>query len=256
MTFSDFYIHRGGWLHHLDPRGKIFLVLAVWLLLFVHPGLVFQIAALGLLLIAHLSARIGPRRLSGYLLALLPLSLLMALLRGLFLPLGPVLFMLGPLPVTGQGMASGAAVGVRLLSMALSVLLVLATTQSRELTSALVAFGLPYAWGLSLTLALRFLPDFIDTYHTVRQGMQSRALRFDRGRPWQRLGKLSPVMIAVIVSSLRRSEQMAIALEARAFGPTISMRTDLHPLSLKRPDWIFIAFIVAATIAVVVAGFI
>lgn len=252
MTLADLYVDRPGWLHRIDPRVKVGLVIAIWVILFIDSSLDRQILGFTLLLLAHLSSGITVRQLARYLLALLPVSILMALLRGLFIPAGPLLYEIGPLQVTTQGMSSGVAVGVRLLSMALSVLLLLSTTESRDLTRALVALGLPYDWGMSLALALRFLPEFIVTYQTVRQGMQSRALDFNRGSPWVRLEKLSPVMISVIVSSLRRSEQMAIALEARAFAPRAVARTDLHPLRMKVRDWVLLGCVLGGTLGALV----
>lgn len=242
MTRVDLYVRGSSWLHGADPRAKLAVLAAGLILLVLYQNLPIMVALFLLVLALHLSAGIPGGRIRSALLALLPVSGLMFVLRAVFYPAGTVLSAWGPIQWTAIGLANGAAVALRILTMALVVLLWLFTTSSSDIVRGLVRLGLPFSWGLSFTLAIRFLPDFAMSYQTIEQAQRARGLDLARAGRLRRIEKMMPIFIAMLISSLRRSEQMAIALEARAFGADNVRRTDLHPLHFTAGDALLTTF--------------
>ena len=64
----------------------------------------------------------------------------------------------------------------------------------------------------------------------------SRGLELERGNVFQRVRNYIPILIPIIVSSIRRALQVAESLESRAFGSTAT-RTSLHDLKLRKRDY-------------------
>ncbi len=239
----EFYQPGESWVHRADPRVKLATVVTAMLLLLLlqHP-LIFVAAVLGLAALywsADLAAstfwRVGR--------TVLPVSLLLAALRALFYPAGPALVAFGPLQITGGGMAQGATLGLRLLGMALVIFLWLYTTEGQSIVRGLVKLGLPYPWGLSIGLALRFIPTIRENYTTIVQAQRARGLDLEHTRGLGRVRALVPGLIALMVSSLRASENVARALEARAFGAPGVRRSYRVDLAFGPVDWLLLLLI-------------
>jgi energy-coupling factor transport system permease protein len=53
---------------------------------------------------------------------------------------------------------------------------------------------------------------------TVREAQRSRGLDLDTGGPISKARKHLPLLVPVFISSIRRSDDMALALESKGFG--------------------------------------
>lgn len=256
MIQADLYIEGSSWLHRADARVKLFLTITFLLLLLVNQNLPLQVFGVLSLLLLHRSAALPSTRLRTVGITLLPVSLLMFALRAVFYPQGSTLTEVGPVTITALGLADGAVVGLRIVAMALAVLLWLHTTRSRDVVRSLRALGLPFSWGLSFSLALRFLPQFIESYRAIEQAQQSRGLDLSKVKGLPRIRARSPIFVAMLINTLRSSEQMAVALEARAFGSSGPARTDLEPLEFRRQDALLLAAILLVLIASLLGRFV
>jgi energy-coupling factor transport system permease protein len=109
-----------------------------------------------------------------------------------------------------------------------------------------VALRMPYEWGLTLALALRYLPIFASLYGQVRDAQQARGLELAQGGLWRRLRALQPVLVAMIITALRNSEHLGWALESRALGALGVHRTVFRPLRMAPVDWVATGVLAAA----------
>ncbi len=237
----EFYTPGDSWLHRADPRVKLlFAAVSVVSLLLLRQLLLTAAAGVTVLLL-YVTAGLPANRSLRLLRAMAPISLLMAGLRAVFYPAGAELYVLGPLRLTGGGLADGAALGLRLVVMALVVFLWLYTTESQAIVQGFVRLGMPYPWGLSLSIALRYIPTVGRDYQIISQSQQARGLDLQTRRGLNRVRAMLPRLLALIVSSFRASEQMARALEARAFGAPGVQRTYLRGLRFQPSDWLYLA---------------
>lgn len=234
----EVYLPRHSWLHRLDPRAKLWAVVlaGVGALLFRQIGV---LAAL--LILAHLallSAQIPVGRLRWLWARLAPLLIVILVLQPLFAPgPGPALLQLGPVRLTVDGILVGVSFALRAAALTFLSAVLLLTTHSSHLVQGLVAMGLPYAWGLTLGLSMRYLATMVGLFLTVREAQQARGWIIDRGNFVQRARAYVPILVATIIAALRLGDNLGLALAARGLGYPAE-RTTLQGLHFGARDWL------------------
>lgn len=233
----ELYLAGDSWLHQLDPRTKLWVVL-----LAAAVGLLFKsiIVLAGLLLLAHLvllSARIPIGSIRRLWLRLLPLLVMILVLQPLFAPgPGPELLRLGPLRITMDGILDGVSFALRMAALAFTAAALLVTTESTALVQGLVKLGLPYPWGLTVDLSIRYLPTTYGLFLTVHEAQQARGWIVNRGNLFERARAHVPILVATIIAALRLGDNLGLALAARGLGYP-AQRTTLHGLHFGARDW-------------------
>ncbi|HOU15155.1 MAG TPA: energy-coupling factor transporter transmembrane component T [Anaerolineae bacterium] len=240
----DFYVYRDSWLHRLDPRVKLWGMLLAFIAAFLLPYLwaqgVFLLGLHLLLLINHIPWAVL-RRLWRQMALLMVLILV---LQPFFVPAGTVLIALGPLRLTVGGIVGAALLAVRALVIAFIVGALLFTTDQRALVQAFVRLGLPYTWGLTFSLTLRFLPAIQQLFVTVREAQAARGWVAE-GNLFRRFRDYLPVLVAVIIGTLRMSDRLTLALAARGLASG-APRTVWRDLRMRTTDWVTFAVITLA----------
>lgn len=248
MTVApDWYIARGSWLHRADARVKLAMVICGLVVFLSLQNASLELVGLLILLVGYRSAGLPLARVVAILKVLLPVSVLMAVLRGVLSPQGTQLAAWGWLKLTDAGLASGAALGLRLLAAGLLVFLWLHTTRPSEIIQSLVRLGLPYSWGLTLALALRFVPILQHAYQNILDAQQARGLVLGPSAGPRRVRVLMPVFVAMVISGFRTSEQVALALEARGLESGGGRRSVWRPLRFRPVDAVYLAVILGVT---------
>jgi energy-coupling factor transport system permease protein len=249
------YLPRNSWLHRLDPRTKLCLVLAAGL-----GGLLYKhIAVLaGLLILAHLtilSAGIPSGRIRWLWARLAPLLLMILVLQPLFTPgPGPALIQLGPVRITITGLLEGVSFALRAAALAFVAAVLLLTTDPTQLVQGLVRMGLPYTWGLTVGLALRYLPTTYGLFVTVSEAQQARGWIVGQGNLVQRARSYLPILVATIIAALRLSDNLGLALAARGLGyPT--RRTELRDIAFTPADWLAVTLTTVMLVLLLVVRF-
>ena len=104
-----------------------------------------------------------------------------------------------------------------------------------------VALGLPYEWGLTVALSLRYLPILAGLIEQVREAQEARGLDLQQRGFMARLRAYGPILVSVMIGALRHGERLGWALESRALGG--AQRTDFRPLRLRREDLLALALL-------------
>jgi energy-coupling factor transport system permease protein len=246
MSQFDPHVPAGSWLHRLDPRAKLWCVLLASIV-----GLAYRhIGALaGLLLLAHaalLAAHIPLNRLRWIWSRLLPLLLMILILQPMFTPgTGPDLLRVGPVRWTTAGLLDGVSYALRAAALAFVAAALLLTTDSARLVQSLVKLGLPYPWGMTIGLAIRYLPETNGLFVSVMEAQQARGWIIGQGRFSQRVRSYLPVLVATIIASLRKADSLGLALAARGLGYA-RHRTALYDVQFRATDWLVLALTTAA----------
>lgn len=237
----DLFIPRQAWLHRLDPRTKLLLTLVGFMVC-----LLFQeIAVLGAVLVLFhlflLSSEIPWARLRWLWARMLPLTVMILLLQPFFASAdaGPVLWQVGPLRWTVAGLLSGVFFALRVNGMAFVAAGLLFVTEPSSLVQGLVKLGLPYEWGLTVSLAIRYLPTTYGLYQSIYEAQQARGWEPGRGGYLRRIRDYLPMLVAVMIAALRMADNLGMALAARGFGVSRGVqRTSLRNISFRPADWI------------------
>lgn len=251
-TSFDLYVRRNSWLHRLDPRVKLAFVVESTLLLLLWPNIWIALAVIVLCTASLWRAEIP----ASYILRVWrvtgSLMVMVFVLTSIFgSGTGPEWFHLGPLAITPVSVQRGALLAVRLLALALILFLWLYTTDQANMVRGFLALKVPYEWGLTLALALRYLPIFAGLFEQVREAQQARGLDLEQRSFFQRLSAYRPVLVAMIIAALRNSEHLGWALEARALGASDVRRTVYRPLHLARIDWLMLGIFAASLVVAV-----
>jgi energy-coupling factor transport system permease protein len=102
----------------------------------------------------------------------------------------------------------------------------------------MVQMRIPYDYALTFNMAMRFVPTLSREAQIIMDAQKSRGLEMEKGNFIQRIRNYIPVLIPLIVSSFRRAELVADAMESRAFGAS-EKRSSLYVLKLENRDILF-----------------
>jgi energy-coupling factor transport system permease protein len=130
---------------------------------------------------------------------------------------GSVLFRIG-IPITTSGVLSGAHMALRFLVVLSSSFLFVLTTDPDDLARAFIRWGIPYRYGFTLILALRFVPFFRNELRTVREAQRLRGIQTSVRSIKGIRRAIRYTFIPVLVSGLIRVDTIAMSMKGRAFG--------------------------------------
>ncbi|WNZ28776.1 MAG: energy-coupling factor transporter transmembrane protein EcfT [Candidatus Bathyarchaeota archaeon] len=124
------------------------------------------------------------------------------------------------------------------------------TTSPDHLGLALQQSHVPYEFCFAFTTAVRFVPVLADEAQTIMDAQKARGLELERGNLLKRVRNYIPILIPLIVNAIRRSLELAEAMESRAWGASKN-RTNLYALKLKRSDYVLVVISVVMLIVAV-----
>jgi energy-coupling factor transport system permease protein len=146
-----------------------------------------------------------------------------------------------------------AVMGLRVPALAFACFVLLFTTDQAMLVRGLVALGVPYRIGLTISTSLRYIPEFFAMFSTISQAQQARGLNLKaRGTKLsQRFHAYIPVIIAVLIQGFKMGENVGRAMESRGLGMQGVRRSYYRRLRMRSADWAILAIAVLCAAAVV-----
>ena len=138
--------------------------------------------------------------------------------------------------IFGTPLVQSVAFGIRFLGVVSAFSLFFMTTSADDLGLALEKIHAPYAIAFTFTTAVRLVPTMAIDAQTVVDAQRSRGLELDKGNFMKRIRNYVPILIPLIISAIRRSVELAEALEARGFGAT-EKRTSIATLKMHSADY-------------------
>lgn len=135
---------------------------------------------------------------------------------------------------------NASALTLRFIVLVESFSIFFLTTSPDNLSLALEQTHVPYEFTFAFTTAVRFVPVLAEEAQTIMDAQKARGLELERGNFLKRVRNYIPILIPLIISAIRRSLELAEAMESRAWGAT-EKRTNLYALKLHRGDFILAA---------------
>ena len=148
-----------------------------------------------------------------------------------------------------EGLESGVAMTLRFVVLVESFSIFFLTTSPDHLGLALEQTHIPYEFCFAFTTAVRFVPVLAEEAQTIMDAQKARGLELERGSFLKRIRNYIPILIPLIVSAIRRSLELAEAMESRAWGATKN-RTNLYVLKMHRGD----LFLILITVGILAAA--
>jgi len=128
------------------------------------------------------------------------------------------------------------ALTVRFIALITSFSVFFLTTSPDKLSLALEKVKVPYEFNFAFITAIRFVPVLADEAQTIMDAQRSRGLELDKGNFITRVRNYIPILLPLIINSIRRSLELAEAMESRAFGATED-RTNIYELRMRGSDY-------------------
>ena len=211
--------------HRMDPRFKIVMTLLFIVMLFLGEHLYSLGYGLVYCLIALLLSRIPVKMIWKSVRPLLPILLITAALDMFFLDDGTVYFLWHFLKITSDGVNTAVLMVVRIIVLLVGSSLLTYTTSPIALTDAIERLLAPlkrlhvpvHAFAMMMTIALRFIPTLLEETDRIMTAQKARGASFSEGSMLQRAKALVPIFVPLFVSSFRRAEELATAMECRCY---------------------------------------
>ncbi|MDK0571362.1 energy-coupling factor transporter transmembrane component T [Clostridium perfringens] len=251
------YIPGDSFVHKLDPRTKIlisFIFIASLFIVDKFWGYIFIIAFLGAtVLISKLQFKYLYKGLK-------PVFLLIAITAALniFMIKGSedtLIWYWKFLYIYKEGIRTAIFMALRLILLIMGTSVLTLTTSPIELTDGIESLlkpfkkiGVPaHELAMMMTIALRFIPTLIDETDKIMKAQKARGADFESGNIIQKAKSLIPLLIPLFISSFRRADELAMAMEARCYRGGDG-RTRMKILKYSKND--FISFGMAGVLLV------
>lgn len=234
--------------HRLDPRTKIILLIVFIVALFsavgwYSYGLVVAATA-AVMILGHIT----PKNIFKGLKPMLFIIALTALLNIFYTQGTPVV---EGWIVTWEGIARSVQMILRIVLLIACTFLLTYTTSPIALTDGLEKLMNPlkkikvpvHEMTLMMSMALRFIPTLIEETDKIMSAQKARGADFETGNLLRRAKALIPILVPLFVSSFRRADELAVAMESRCYHGGEG-RTRMKQMKLSRADGV--AFVTGA----------
>lgn len=119
---------------------------------------------------------------------------------------------------------------------------------------SMIAMKFSYPTAFSLSLAFRFIPTIATETEIIIDAQKSRGHRIEEGGIFQQIRNLFPLIIPLLLNSIRRAYNVAEALESRGFDSE-KAHTFYFPLHFEKKDLLFIILNLALLIGGIIVFF-
>lgn len=247
-------------IHRMDPRAKLLaLPIIVASVLFAKQPLDYLVAAVPVLLALTLAKVPLTAFLRG--MKFLWLFLLIGLILQAISYPGETIWQVGFVTISREGLFLGLRLVYRLGLLIISTMLITMTTTPVNLTGALEkllkpfkSIGLPvHELAMMLTIALRFIPTLLEEAEIIMKAQQARGGDIASGKLGQRVKASVALLVPLLAGSLRRADDLAVAMEARCYRGDQG-RTRLRQYRYNTMDLVILLLVLAALLTVILGG--
>lgn len=229
-------------IHRLDARSKILLLLGFIVFIFVCTNyislLLITLASLFVILMTKISFKQYLKSMKVILFVVIFTGIL-----NIFYGSGTVLFEWGFIKITEGGINNAIFVTVRIATLVMISSVLTFTTSPTDLTDALERLMKPLSYlhvkvheiAMMITIAMRFIPTLLEETDKIMNAQKARGADMESGNIIRRIKALIPVLIPLFISSFRRANDLAMAMECRCYNGG-NGRTRMKILHFTRLD--------------------
>lgn len=249
-------------LHHLDPRMKIIMTMFYITALFLTNNMAGLLLCAAVGLAGYLISDIPLVLVKNSLKPVVPIILFTAVLNMIFVEGTPV-FELWVIKITREGVLLAVLMVVRIICLIAGTSLLTYTTSPIALTDAIERLLSPlkkmrvpvHELAMMMTIALRFIPTLIEETDKIMSAQKARGADMESGGLIDRAKALIPILIPLFVSSFRRADELALAMECRCYHGDEG-RTRMKQLQYAARDWGALGFSLFMVVLVIALNFI
>ena len=251
-------------IHRMDARMKLFLtVLFVVAIFFVNTYFGFMLTAVFLLAIILL-AKLPMMSVLKSVRAIIFIVIFAAIINLFMINEGEILWSWKSLHITDVAVHTTIKMTLRLFLLISGASLLSLTTTPVEIADGTESLMKPlklikvpvHDIAMIMSIALRFIPTLFEETNKIISAQKARGADFETGKITDRAKALLPLLVPLFVSSFRRADELAVAMESRCYHGGEG-RTRMKRLHMQLRDWVALllgALVLAATIVMNVYG--
>lgn len=229
-------------IHKLDPRVKLVGTIVFIISLFVFRSWVGYVLAT-FVLAAVIKISKVPFKFMIRGLKSIVILLLITVIFNLFLTPGETLIQIWKLRITKEGVVTAVFMIFRLIYLIIGSSVLTLTTTPNHLTDGLEKGLNPlkkikvpvHEISMIMSIALRFIPILLEETDKIMKAQMARGADFESGGLIKKAKSLVPLLVPLFISAFRRSNDLAMAMEARGYRGGDG-RTKMKPLVYKNRD--------------------
>jgi len=240
-------------IHRLDARTKVVLAILYIVLSFVCTNVLsfalLLVSGIFVILMSCVPIKIVLRALKPIIIIIIITAFI-----NIFMTTGEsLLFEWKFIKIYKEGLFNAAFMAVRIIIMIIGASIFLTyTTTPIDLTDAIERLLLPlkkirvpvHEFAMMMTIALRFIPTLVDETDKIMSAQKARGVDFESGGLIKKAKALIPILIPLFVSSFRRADELATAMESRCYHGG-NGRTKMTVTHLRAAD-LFAFFLMTA----------
>lgn len=263
ITLGQFYPSNSV-LHRTDPRIKIIIALLLIVTSFICNSIPSFAGLLLVMLVLMIVSKI-PFKVIFKAVRPLMIILIFTMLINVFWTRGEnLLAEFWIFKIYAEGIVNAVFMIIRIFSLIMtSTLLITYTTTPIALTDAIESLLSPlkkikvpvHDFAMMMTIALRFIPTLVDETEKIMAAQKARGADFSSGSLIKRAKALVPILIPLFVSSFRRADELAIAMECRCYRGGEG-RTRLKALKCKGSDVFTLILMIVVCTGLILLNFV
>lgn len=249
--------------HRMDPRAKIIFMALYIIVLFLAGNLQAMAVSILFILLGYAVSGIPLKMVLKSIKPVLVLIVFTGVLNMFFVTGegASVVFSWKFITITDKGIFYAVVMAVRIICLIAGTTLLTYTTSPIVLTDGIERLMEPlrvlhvpvHEIAMMMTIALRFIPTLIEETDKIMSAQKARGADFESGGLMDKARSLVPILIPLFVSSFRRADELALAMECRCYHGG-SGRTRMRQLKLTGVDYAGFAFCILTVAAVLVVN--
>ncbi|HCH28449.1 MAG TPA: transporter [Ruminococcaceae bacterium] len=226
ITFGQYY-SASSIIHKLDPRLKIVLTVLQIVFIFIADNAVSLTLMIVYFALQVLLSKVPVKMYLKNLKAIIPI-LVFTLIFNLFYGTGNVVFKFAFITITDESLIRSSFLILRILILIMAGALLTYTTSPNDLTDAIEKLLSPlrflglksavHTLAMMMTIALRFIPTLVEETEKIINAQKARGADFESGSLKNKINALIPILIPLLISSVRRAYELAEAMECRCYN--------------------------------------
>lgn len=259
ISFGQYY-PASSLIHKADARVKILLIFLLLVFIFVaNSWAALGVMALLIVTIAFLS-KVPLSLFIKNLKPVLPVLIVASLLNIFYVSDGKILFEWHFITISTDGLLRAAFILIRIVLLIIVGGLLTYTTTPTQLTSAIERLLSPlkyiglgeavHTMAMMMTIALRFIPTLIEEAQKIISAQKARGADFESGKLYKRIKAMVPILVPLLISSVRRALELANAMECRCYCGGKG-RTHFKQFKMRISDFVYILIVCAVCTVIV-----
>ena len=244
ITFGQFFPCNSV-IHKTDPRIKFLLLIFIIVFIFLSKTVMTMALSLIFVVIIMIASKIPFSLYLKNLKAILPILIFTAIINSLYVKDGALLFDWWIFSITTGGIYRAALMALRITLLIFVSASLTYTTTPNDLTDAIERLCFPlkfiglgtmvHVLTMMMTIALRFIPTLIEETQKIINAQKARGADIESGGLLTKVKALAPILIPLIILSVRRAYDLAEAMECRCYNGGVGKQR-MKQLKLHRRD--------------------